>query len=317
MNDLVELCRSQVGTNLLHHVGHFVDGEATFSVDAFDDGTLLAGLADPPLDVDRLRHDLITLGRRLNYELAEMTRVLTAARTGRLTRTILELKDAGVYWYWIQGNEYFVGLALGKDRVVPADAAMATIAEKTIEYDGLAPRSYGELVEHPAPADAPTPDTGPQRERRSLRAPDSVRPVVSRCMAELDLADLHFVGHFDQGSWQFSVDVLDGLAPVVFGGLSSMHCRTQYERTGQLLQSVAGQLDWLMTTTAGQSPGRPERLVLDVESGAFYFHMLGGGRQLLGVTLFQTRVSEAAQRMTRLARNLRVNGGSAGKSAVA
>lgn len=309
---LVGLAAPHVGTDALHWLGHFVNGDATFSVDVLDDddlGGVFAGEEDGP---DQLRQVLLKLGRRLNYDLARIDNDLRGLRTGRLIRVVFDLETVSVYWYWIHAREYLVGITFAGGQVDEADREVAEVAENILAWLRRPPRNYGGFSRGLARRrDAVTPPTAHGvRVKRSLRPPADVEELTRLCHAAVDPRDLHYVSLFVAGSWTLSADVLDvDAATRDFGSIPADLRRSLYEQVGKAIQYDIAEFDRLLSTVTRHRPGRLLRTVFDVESGALYHHILDVNRYLLGVTVYQDEVAYADDRVRTLAADLVAGGG--------
>jgi hypothetical protein len=302
---LVDMCRQHVDVSLLHFVAHLANGAPTFSVDVLGHDELsghFRGTHHP----DDLRDALLRLGRRFNYDMGNIDKDLRELRTGRLMRTVLDVGTAGVYWYWIHGIEFLVGMTLSGQRVDRADRSIAEIAESILESLGRQPRDYGGFQRGIARefTRAGRDDVEPSV-RESLVSQGFHNEAVDHCKDAVRPEDLHYVAIFAEGSWQFSVDVLEEERTIAFGGLVADRRRELYQHVGERLQFVVSQLDRTLIPVTRHHPGKLVRTVLDVESGALYYHPLGPGRYAVGVTLFQKMVATADDRMRTLVENLR------------
>ncbi|WP_250289729.1 hypothetical protein [Frankia sp. CiP1_Cm_nod1] len=307
-HDLVNRCRQHVGVHRIHHVGHFVNGIPNFSVDILEHEELAghfdAGSSGPA----NLRATLIQIGRKFNYDIGRVDRNLADMWTGRLMRTIFDVSHFGVYWYWIHGNEYLVGLTLGGQHVDDADRSMAAIAESILESLGRPPRNYGGF-QRGIPRDPARYGDGQVTPAvnwsRSSTVGRMERQAAEECRFAVHPADLHYVAFFADGRWQFSVDVLDSERTKSFGGLDAVDRRGLYQEFGERFQFITSQFDRMLTSISPSEPGRLVRTVLDVEAGALYHHPVALGRYVVGVTLFQDQVAQADDRIRTLVESLR------------
>ncbi|MEV8319851.1 hypothetical protein AB0Q95_37405 [Streptomyces sp. NPDC059900] len=327
---VIDLCGRAVGPRApgcLQYVAHYVKGVFNFSADLLDDPGLDAFF--PPEDSRRLRRAFYArMGRQLNYVVNRLDESLTPVESGRLIRTVWDLRDGALYHYFIRPGECLVGVALGSDAVHRADLAMAGLANAiqaslhrpaldtggflyTASHQEQLQREQQEEQERRRAADADGPPAG-----RHTHVPQPLtrgqQELLSLCAAAVDVHDLHYVAYFRAGDHHFAADVLDheGLNPY-FAWVTRDKRREHYEHIGHRLHFITGRLDHTLVPVTGS---RLSRTVLDVEEGAVYYYAVGGGTYLLGVTLDQNRVSQADQRMARLLADIRSHSGKPGAS---
>ncbi len=296
-------CRKLLATTpQLHFLGHY-------SQDLFDFGfTVLDGSGQDAAAVQ-------WLGRQVSYEMNALDRVLQAARTGGLIRTVLQTEHAGVICQSVVPRENVVGLSLDRSpadtpdlllteapEVRGADLALSGLVDELralISLPSLNPGGWA-----PAALAVAQPSTEPKvTEPRVWRADaDADHAVLDACLAAVRPEDLHFVGYCAGGELRASVDQLGhpSLAPF-FTQISVDARREFYRGFSQQFGPLVLKLNRLL---AGLNPSGPLlRVVLDVEQGAIFFYRLGTEEYLVGVTVAQARVSNADERMARLARN--------------
>jgi hypothetical protein len=129
---------------------------------------------------------------------------------------------------------------------------------------------------------------------------DRVRQASERAIRP---DDLHFVAYCRDGEVVFTADYLGdrSLAPF-FTQITFATRRKFYLEFSQELCSHATKLS---RATRGVLGGLLVRCVLDVEQGAIYYYRIKPGDYLVGVTIDQSRVSGADDRMSRLANEVR------------
>lgn len=123
--------------------------------------------------------------------------------------------------------------------------------------------------------------------------------VAELCLAKISADDVHFIGYYVDGKCRFHMDVLD--SPTLnrfFRGDDRDQRRLAYERTGR-------QLDWVMSKlnmyTRRLDGGILVRTVLDVKHGALYHYWIDRNVYLIGITMDQSKVLVADEKLRRLA----------------
>lgn len=294
-------CRTLLAkTPQLSYLGHY-------SQDLFDFGFDV--LKDSGQDIGAVQR----LGRQVSYEMNMLDRVLAAARTGGLIRTVLQTEHAGVICQSVVPRENVVGLSLDRSPadlpdlllteapdVRGADLALSVLVDELralISLPSLNPGGWASAAE-PAALAVAQPATEPEV---WLADAGADRAVLDACLDAARPEDVHFVAYCAGGELLASVDHFDhpSLAPF-FTQISVGARREFYRAFTQQFGPLVLKLNRLL---AGLTPSGPLlRVVVDVELGAIFFYRLGTEEYLVGVTVAQARVGSADERMARLAR---------------
>lgn len=126
--------------------------------------------------------------------------------------------------------------------------------------------------------------------------------VVDLCRERVSPGDVHFIGYYVNGSCRFHVDVLDN--PQLnrfFRGQDRAQRRSSYERSGRQLHWIISRLNIYTRQLDG---GVLIRTVLDVEEGGLYHYWIARNVQLIGVTMHQSKVLEADEKLRHLANSI-------------
>ncbi|MER5262973.1 hypothetical protein ABTZ99_12980 [Actinosynnema sp. NPDC002837] len=296
-----QACRAAIAeTPALHYLAHYSSGVFDFGVDA---------LGDPPPAPDALpggtrREELKRLGRHLTFQVATLDRALQEVRTGRLIRTVLHTEEGALFCDSVVPTEHVVGLVLdhagagplfGHPAVDEADRAVAGLATRLraqLSLGSLNPGGW-ESSADVAPL--------PVREAVSPHVTAGEGPLTA-CLAAVRPEDLHLVAHVVGGEVRAMVDCLGdpSLAPF-FKQVTVEARRRFYHGFVQELGALTTKLNRAVSPVVG---GLMARLVLDVEMGAIYHYRLRAGEYLVGVTIDQSRVRAADDRMSALAAEL-------------
>ncbi|GEM40913.1 hypothetical protein NN4_54320 [Nocardia ninae NBRC 108245] len=128
-----------------------------------------------------------------------------------------------------------------------------------------------------------------------------------RCLAQLDVADLHYIALYRDNELQFRIDVLahPQLALYFRRSTPSMR-RDEYEKIGRRFGYLTYQ--WNSNLRDVES-GVLIRLVFDVEMGAIYYHRIAEDQHLIGVTLAQRKVNVTDAKLRRLVDTIRTDMG--------
>lgn len=126
--------------------------------------------------------------------------------------------------------------------------------------------------------------------------------VVGLCRNAVSPNDLNFVGYFVNGSCRFYLDALDNdTLNRFFRNFSRDDRRRAYEHAGRQLAWTVQRLNTYLRRLQG---GILIRTVLDVEQGALYYCWLDKDVYLIGVTMDQSRVLIADEKLRLLANSI-------------
>ncbi len=293
-------CRTAVVKSpALHYLAHYSNGVFDFGVDA---------LGDPPPPPDALpggtrREELRRLGRHLTFQATALDRALQEVRTGRLIRTVLHTEEGALFCDSVVPTEHVVGLVLdhagagplfGHPAVDEADRTVAELAtglRAELRLGSLNPggwETFGSAV--------PTTDSG--------REPYVTvgEGALTECVEAVRARDLHLVAHVAGGEVLAMVDHLaDPSLGLFFKEITVDARRRFYLGFLRELGALATRLNRAVRPAVG---GLLVRAVLDVEMGAIYYYRIGPGEYVAGVTIDQSRVGEADDRLSALAARL-------------
>ncbi|MCE6994769.1 hypothetical protein LZG04_08105 [Saccharothrix sp. S26] len=292
-----QACREAVvDSPALHYLAHYSSGVFDFGVDVLGD----PGPAPDALPGGTRREELKRLGRHLTFQVASLDRALQEVRTGRLIRTVLHTEEGALFCDSVVPTEHVVGLVLdhagagplfGHPAVEEADRAVAGLATRLraqLSLGSLNPGGWQSAAGvEPLPVE------------RDVAAHVTVgEGPLTACLAAVRAQDLHLVAHVVGGEVRAMVDCLGdpSLAPF-FRQVAVDARRRFYHGFVQELGAVATRLNRAVNPVVG---GLMARLVLDVEMGAIYYYRLRAGEYLAGVTLDQSRVRAADDRMSAL-----------------
>ncbi|MEU4743088.1 hypothetical protein AB0G02_21850 [Actinosynnema sp. NPDC023658] len=297
-----QACREAiVESPALHYLAHYSSGVFDFGIDA---------LGDPAAAPDALpggtrREELKRLGRHLTFQVATLDRALQEVRTGRLIRTVLHTEEGALFCDSVVPSEHVVGLVLdhagtgplfGHPAVDEADRAVAGLATRLRRQLSLGSLNPGGWESADQVTPLPVLDEGAQPHVTVGEGP------LTACLAAVRSQDLHLVAHVVAGEVLAMVDCLGdpSLAPF-FNQITVDARRRFYHGFVGELGTLTTKLNRAVSPVVG---GLMERLVLDVEMGAIYYYRLRAGEYLVGVTIDQSRVRAADDRMSALAQEL-------------
>lgn len=258
-------------------------------------------------------------GRQLYYILEELEPDFTALRTGALIRTVLRVPTGAVLYYLVEPGFHLYGATAAMDRLDELDARMAECVNGLRLPARYSPLNYGSWfndepwVSKPVAvpsASAPDPLPSPQASlpaapyvAENRPAPRAPAPGIEDALrSALDVQGLHYIAYHQSPTTAWGYDIFDhpGLGDF-FRVQTPDRRRSRYGRMGQLLPGVTQRMNLSLRAIL---QGELIQVVLDVEQGAVYFHALPGRRFLMGVTLDQSRVTEADQQVARLGSEL-------------
>ncbi|MFJ9630060.1 hypothetical protein ACIRU8_20350 [Streptomyces sp. NPDC101175] len=306
--------------HLLRHDGltHLVlyDGDtATVALDAPGPDPSAA----PPLTLSPDSSDHEQTGRQIYYLLEELQPDFSALRTGALIRTVLRVPSGAVLYYQVEPGFHLYGATSAVHHLDELDASMATCVNALRLPARLSPLNYGSWFDTatwalvagagtPSPPDEAALRLPPEEYTHVQRPADTTPPTrVEEFLSKaLDVQALHYVAYHTSPGTAWAYDVFDHPGVGHFFRVRTPDARrTRYARLSRLLPGVVERMNLSLGAILR---GELVQLVLDVEQGAVYFHALGDGRFLIGVTLDQTKVTAADHRLARLAKELPVDG---------
>jgi hypothetical protein len=299
-DNLIALCRGAVAADGgLIHVAHYTRGIYDFAVDRLEEPAMSAG------KVDQVREERRRVGRQLNFTVGRLEEMLQPLQSGRLIRLVLDFGRSAVYYFTTRQGEYLVGLALDGTRIEAADEMMADLATGIRDLHRLGPEDPGGFQHRPARVPA---SARPRPEVYGAADLDVAHARMARiCGDAVHPKDLHYIAHHHEGDLGFGVDVLaDPSLRVFFRDITPEARRSRYQEIGRLLVPLSRRLDRQIHELTG---GQLTRTILDVEEGALYYHRLGGGEFLLGVTVDQAMVLQADRRMAEVLGKIRDDDG--------
>jgi hypothetical protein len=305
----IEVCRQAIlDAAGLDHIAHHTSGVLDFSVD------VLAEQFGPDL-AEEQRQLLSGLGKQLTGRFVQLDREVLGWHSGALIRLVLHGSRRLMVCNAVTTEQLVISStparAAGRSGPMPdPDRRAARLANELRALVNLQTQNPGGFrsarpAETSAQADqADSARRGPGRcTGSSLEVRGEPGRVLSALCGAVDPADLHFAAYIRAGVWQCSADVLGHpLLAAFFSRLTTAEVRrSSYQAFGSWLcigpESLLGQLTLDMEDVIGKL----ERIVVDVEQGAFYCYRLGNDDFVLGVTLDQGEVSRADDKMAMLA----------------
>lgn len=302
-DDVVEMLRTAIGRDhLLCHLGHYTDGFDDVTVDVLHED---AGHEESEPD------DYLQTARTLSTVVSQLEAELVVARTGSLIRVVLQTDRGMAYCDSVVPDQHVIGF--GKTEPPPAPlpwtaarnvraadeltSELATALRARISQQPLNPGGWRTVRD---PDDDVDPAVVPVEQPGSLRASgDVTSPLADQCRKFVDPLDLHYVARWAENEQVFSIDVFDDVKVGRFfsEAITPAQRRRFYADLCRRLPSLVKQLGRMCRQTLG---GRTERLVLDVEMGAIYYYRMGPCDYLVGVTLDQSEVFRADEKIARL-----------------
>jgi hypothetical protein len=119
-------CRAEVNADDLHFIAYYVDGECRFHLDVLDNPALNRFFRG--LGRDQRRSAYERAGRQLDWIMARLNVYMRRLDGGILIRTVLDVEQGGLYWYWIDRNVYLTGLTLDQLKVLVTDEKLRRLA---------------------------------------------------------------------------------------------------------------------------------------------------------------------------------------------
>ncbi|WP_329338965.1 hypothetical protein OG866_28280 [Streptomyces sp. NBC_00663] len=245
-------------------------------------------------------------GRHLYYILEELEPDFAELRTGALIRTVLRVPSGAIFYYLVEPGLHLYGATSAVDRLDELDALFADCVNDLRMVVNYSPLDFGSYLskksETPARPASWSRPAEPAPEDGDVVSVSHTAPgaVVAPLRAALDVDGLHYVTYY--AGDVYSADMFRHPAlRRYFLATTPQRRRDKYGRMGLLLPGVARRMNASLSAIL---EGEVLQIVLDVEQGAVYYHALPDQRYLVGVTLDQSRVAEADQRVGQLGREL-------------
>jgi hypothetical protein len=300
---------SMQGGHVLSDIFEAIAAEFRSTISAVQDLDFLGHYSNGVLNrsIDRLAKraasDLVgRFGRTLSAEVRELDRTLLDAGTGGLIRTVVHTPEGVAFCTTVTPGETVVGVMVGDSagdlaaviRVDMAVSELTTTLRRTVSLSSLNPGGW-ESGERTARTSAPSAPVV----RESSPLNDGARRILQLCQELVSPVDLHLVALCKLGKVVFMADHLDdeSLAPF-FTSVAVAKRREFYDTFAPTLDKLVARCNRATNRVFG---GLINRMVLDVEQGAVYYYRLKTGEYLVGVTIDQTRVAHADDRMSQLA----------------
>jgi hypothetical protein len=162
-------------------------------------------------------------------------------------------------------------------------------------------------MELPAPREEQADPTQVKIERHPAFRSATHTPVIDKILERMNMLDLQYIAYYVDGNCIMSLDLLDHPELARFHEVVEPYQRREeYGRQGKALHSLLKRLNSELNPL---NTGDLIRLVLDVERGAIYYHVVttDTDRYLVGVTLNQYKVHVADAKMALLVDDIRVH----------
>ncbi|MET9630495.1 hypothetical protein ABZX92_23790 [Lentzea sp. NPDC006480] len=311
-DDAVEMLLTAIGRDrLLYHLGHYTDGFDDIVVEIVDsEEPEDPDDSDDSDDSEESGHS--QTARTLSTAVSQLEADLIAVRTGSLIRVVLQTGQGVAYCDSVVPDQHVIGFGSTEPPPAPlpwtaarnvraADeltSELATALRARISQQPLNPGGWKTLHD---PDDDVDPAVVPVATPESLRVQGDVTSTLAdQCRKFVDPRDLHYVALWADCEQVFTIDVFDDLKVGRFfhESITPAQRRRFYADLSRRLPSLVTQFGRMCRQTLG---GRVERLVLDVEMGAIYYYRVEAGEYLVGVTLDQSEVYPADEKVARLA----------------
>jgi hypothetical protein len=142
--EVLALCKSVMNPDDVHFLGYYVAGKCRFHIDTLDDGTLSRFLRGVNREVRRSVYE--RAGRQLSWVMDELNTYTKKLDGGILIRTILDVEQGALYYYWIGDGVYLTAVTMDQSKVLDADEKLRRLANKV----GVLPRGASQVtLPHP------------------------------------------------------------------------------------------------------------------------------------------------------------------------
>ncbi|GAA4227595.1 hypothetical protein GCM10022254_15670 [Actinomadura meridiana] len=300
-----------------HHLAKYNRGTYEVAVDVLDD----PALADVP-GASPDRRDLYqAAGQQLGFMMTALDRELSDAETGRLIRLVLHAEQGALYSVEVTPRNYVLGIVFGLAAaargesptslprcalVREADMFVSGLASVLRDRLGLPNENPGGWLSRLREVEGGRTDTAPLPRPSRATVPStwgSMGAHADRLARELDPTEVVYLARCRDARVLAEADLFedDRVAAARPPGEPPQRTRSYYRRLAEECAVYARQLGQVARQAVR---GRMLRVVLDVEQGAVYYYRLGPADYLMGVTLNQSRVSEADETIGDLAAEL-------------
>lgn len=296
IKDCDEMVAKRAG---LDYIAHITSGIWDFSVHLPTSGLR-------PEDFDQAARQLSLIAARFDataeqLDSGPLIRVVVQGDNGALFH-VLKVAGQNFFAATINGTPETVNL-VDRDLAEIANRAAQRLGSPSLLWGGY--RKRGDSGDMWFPGRAVPPDERPVRPETTDGQKTVTEQVVSRCCAALDRNDVHFVGLYRHDTLIWRADLFaDPALRSLFQRVTPATRRHGYDRVLRQVMMQAGRIYQLLSLVHSNLL---TQLVLDVARGAIYILPLGDHEHyLVGVTLLQTQVSDAGDKMTALHRDLTV-----------
>jgi len=124
--EVVALCRAQVHPDDVHFIGYYVNGSCRFHVDVLDNPQLNRYFRGTNREQRRSAYE--RAGRQLHWIISRLSIYVKQLDGGILIRTVLDVEEGALYYYWIEKNVQLVGVAIDQPKVLDADEKLRRLA---------------------------------------------------------------------------------------------------------------------------------------------------------------------------------------------
>jgi hypothetical protein len=124
--EVVTLCRDQLSADDVHFIGYYVNGDCRFHLDVLDSTTLNRFFRGLDRNHRRLAYE--RAGRQLDWVISRLNTYMRRLDGGILVRTVLDVEQGALYYYWIDQNVYLTGLTMDQPKVLIADEKLRRLA---------------------------------------------------------------------------------------------------------------------------------------------------------------------------------------------
>lgn len=141
--EVVAVCRAQLHPDDLHFVAYYIDGRCRFHLDVLDDDSLNRFFRGHDRAGQRLAYE--RTGRQLWWTISRLNTYLRRLGGGILIRTVLDVEEGGLFYYWIGKNVYLIGSTLDQVGVLEVDEKLRRLANQI----GILPRGAASGIPGP------------------------------------------------------------------------------------------------------------------------------------------------------------------------
>ncbi|MFC6085885.1 hypothetical protein [Sphaerisporangium aureirubrum] len=291
--DIREMCSPTVSrSEQIAYVALYSKGSCVFDVDAY---------GDPASEHEARRAAFRNAGCHVVAQMKAYDGALAELDTGELMRTVLEEKRLVIFCGRVRRDQHLVGIMVKARRDLGAEACARAVDTADREFFSLvtAIRQAYHLPDEMAGGRTGSGQkavTGRSHAHLSQggEATGRENELCRQAATLLAPDDLHYLALYRDWRLLFAADILDASSLALFADVEPEERRRMYDRQARAARHETLRLAHKLRPVMGR---RFDRIVLDMQQGALYYHWPTPEHLVFGVTLWQRAVNDAEWRL--------------------